>query len=251
MEIIASGCSFTAGDELVELVPNYLNSGPDEELYKQYNKQVGYIRNDMIKWKELLNQQRQLAWPAKLQELDDTLEVQNVAQGGLSIEEICWRVLKQINRNFRKPDCVIIMLTAPSRFGHAIHSELTEYNFRSYLLTSNTWLQNNQLHKLITEPDNYDHLWRTYNVVTGTKKLLESRGIKCIIVDSGMCASTVDTSKKRDNELYDLLDVKINFGQFLIDYNDEYQTRLPGCHPTEIMHEMFAKEVYKCMMSYM
>ena len=97
MEIIASGCSFTAGDELVELVPNYLSSGPDEDLYKQYNKKVGYIRNDMIKWQELLNKQRQLAWPAKLQQLDDTLEVQNVAQGGLSIEEICWRVLKQIN----------------------------------------------------------------------------------------------------------------------------------------------------------
>ena len=251
MEIIASGCSFTAGDELVELIPNYLSKGPDPELYKQYNKQVGYIRNDMKKWQELLNQQRQIAWPAKLQELDDTLEVQNVAQGGLCIEEICWRVLKQMNRNFRKPDLVIIMLTAPSRFGHGIHSESTDFNFRSYLMSGTTWLQNNPLNKLIIEPDSYDHLWRTYNVVTGTKKLLETRGIKCMIVDSGMCAQTVDKNKKRDNELYDLLDVKINFGQFLIDYNDEYQTRLPGCHPTEIMHEMFAKEVYKCMMSYM
>lgn len=248
MQIIASGCSFTAGDELVELVPNYLNSGPDEKLYKQYFEKVRYIRKDMTKWKELLNKQRQRAWPAKLQQLDDTLEVQNIAEGGLSIEEICWRVLKQIERNVKKPDCAIIMLTAPSRFGHAIHSEETDYNFRSYMKTANTWLQNNPLSKLITEPDDHDHLWRTYNVVTGTKKLLERRRVKCIIVDSGLCGSTIDTTIRKDRELYELLDVKIDFGQFLIDYNDQYHTRLPGHHPTEIMHKLFAEEVYKCMM---
>lgn len=246
MEIIVSGCSFCAGDELVELIPGYLKSGPDEQLASKHQKQMGFYWNkDREHYNRILAEQKQRAWPAKLQELDDTLEVQNVGHGGISNEEICWRVLKQMARNFRKPDLVIIMLTAPVRFGHAIHSEPTEYNFRSYLPSQPSWLT-----ELIAEPDGYDNLWRTFNTITGTKKLLESRNIPCIILDSGMCAFARDLSKKRETELYDLLDVKVNFGDLLIEHKDKH-TRLPASHPTEQMHEMFAKEVYKCMMSYM
>ena len=103
MEIIASGCSFTAGDELVELIPNYLSKGPDPELYKQYNKQVGYIRNDMKKWQELLNPTEQIAC-RETTRTDDNSEVKSVSRW-IYIEEICWRVLKQMNRNFRKLIC--------------------------------------------------------------------------------------------------------------------------------------------------
>ena len=39
MEIITSGCSFTAGDELVELVPGYLESDVNKNLHEQHQKQ--------------------------------------------------------------------------------------------------------------------------------------------------------------------------------------------------------------------
>lgn len=246
MEVITSGCSFTAGDELVELIPNYLESGPDPKLSARHQKILGNFWNkDRVRYREILELQKQKAWPAKLAELDTTLEIQNVAQGGISNEEICWRVIKQMARNFRKPDLVIIMLTAPVRFGHAIHSEETQYNFRSYLPTSPSWLSN-----LIVEPDSYDNLWRTLNTISGTKKLLEARNIPYIIVDSGMAAFAVDQNKKREKEIYSLLDVKVNFGDLMIKHEDLH-VRLPGAHPTEQMHKIFAKELYKCMMSYM
>lgn len=246
MEVIVSGCSFTAGDELVELIPGYLNSGPDDELSSKHTKQMGkFWNNDRGRYNEILEQQKQRAWPAKLQELDNSLEVQNVAQGGISNEEICWRVLKQIARNFRKPDLVIIMLTHPVRFGHGFHSEKTPYSFRSYLPSQPSWLQD-----LLAEPNDYDNLWRTHNTISGTKRLLESRGIQYLILDSGMCAFSVDDTKKRDLELYKLLDVKVNFGDLIIEHKNIHN-RLPGSHPTEKMHEIFAKEVYKCMTSYM
>ena len=247
MEIIASGCSFTAGDELVELVPGYLESDVNKKLHEQHQKQLANLWNhDKLKYKEVLNGQRDRAWPAKLQKLDPYFEVQNVSMGGISNEEICWRVLKQISRNFRKPDLVIIMLTHPARFGHAMHSEHTEYNFRSFLPQRPSWLTN-----LLAEPNDYDNLWRTYNVITGTKNLLASRNIPVLIVDSGMCHFSIDPTKNRDCELYNLLDVKVNFGQTLLDYSNKMHTRLPGSHPTEQMHEIFAKEVYECMTSYM
>ncbi len=72
-----------------------------------------------------------------------------------------------------------------------------------------------------------------------------------LIIDSGMCHFSIDTTKNRDCELYDLFDVKVNFGQTLLDYSNKMHTRLPGSHPTEQMHEIFAKEVYECMTSYM
>lgn len=245
MEIITSGCSFTAGDELVELIPNYLESGPDPKLIAQHQKVLGNLWNkDRDRYREILELQKQKAWPAKLQKLNPYFEVQNIAQGGISNEEICWRVIKQISRNFRKPNLVIIMLTAPVRFGHAIHTEPTEYNFRSYLPTSPSWLTN-----LIAEPDGYDNLWRTLNTISGTKKLLEARNIPYIIVDSGMAAFAVDQKKKREKEIYSLLDVKLNFGDLMIEHGNLH-VRLPGSHPTEQMHEIFAKEVYECMMSY-
>ena len=107
-----------------------------------------------------------------------------------------------------------------------------------------------KLTNLIIEPDSYDNLWRTLNTISGTKKILESRNIPYIIVDSGMAAFSVNQNKKREIELYKLLDVKLNFGDLMIEHEDLH-VRLPGAHPTEQMHKIFAKELYKCMMSYM
>ena len=64
-----------------------------------------------------------------------------------------------------------------------------------------------------------------------------------MIVDSGMCAPTVDKIKEIMN--YTILRRKINLAP--IDYNDNIKPYPTS--PIEIMHEMFAKEVYKCMMS--
>lgn len=245
MEIIVSGCSFVSGDELVEQIPGYLKSGPDAKLYKEYNNLIqNIIKTDIELYKKIIQEGKKKAWPEKLQQLNDKFKVTNIAKSGISNEEICWRVFKELQTRTNKPDTVIIMLSNPARFGYASYTNKNPYNFESHNHRS-LGLYGSGIDDIITQQEPLDSLWRTYNAVMGIKTFLESRNISMIVVDSGMCNNSITHEKEYAKVIYNLMDVKLNFGEMCKSLQMEMQTLLPGSHPTEQMHNLFSKEIYK------
>lgn len=245
MQILVSGCSFVTGDELVEQIPGYLKSGPDTKLYKEYNNIIqNIIKTDIELYKKIIQEGKKKAWPGELQKLNDKFKVTNIGKSGISNEEICWRVFKELEINPSKPDMVIIMLTNPARFGYASYTNKNPYNFQSHNHRS-LGLYGSGIDDIIKQQEPFDSLWRTHNAIMGIKAFLESKNISMILVDSGMCINSIRHEKDYADVIYNLMDVKLNFGEMCKSLKTEIQTLLPGSHPTQQMHNLFAKEIYK------
>jgi hypothetical protein len=114
--LIAFGCSFTAGCELLDhtLPPPYFALKKELPIFKWYE----VISKDLESFRQLnLNREKEkyLAWPAKLSNILD-LDFVSFAIGGNSNEKILWQIEKAICDNIiTNEDLVVIGLTSANR----------------------------------------------------------------------------------------------------------------------------------------
>lgn len=262
--IVCAGDSFTSGVELAadNLIPGYTqfvigkttNRPPHFlELNKKFTKVVDNLpENKRLEYYEL---EKSMAWPAHLSSKENT--VYNIANGGLSNQEICLRAIYKLEKLKPSKNLIaIVMLTTCERYAHpssyaiSYHKQpfkqlyshiLAEGKGPDYSITNYWYLHHNTV-------DLFYHSW---NSIQGLIGYCKANKIKLYLLDSCLWKRSLKHIKncyKEDervsmiNELNEHLDIKLDMSLIAPPLSKH-----PGGHFNLDTHKIFAKEVGKIL----
>lgn len=261
--IVAAGDSFTAGDELLadELIPKYTEWNYLEHSDKQNQKKFAelgkILKNKDRKFlTDYWERSKEMTWANKFAK-SLNLPIQNIADRGLSNQEIAHRTLRTVkdlenkNTNLNSVLC-LIMITHPLRFGFPCIPEKNEYNFETLHFNLKTISTEDDSEKrffgkyVLLNADFYDLFWQSYCALSGLKNYLTYKGIRHEFFDSSLWSWGVkqadwDKLDKRYGLTYDLNNIihpTFRFSDHPINNH-----RLPGGHFKEPVHDYFAKKI--------
>lgn len=264
--IVCAGDSYTMGDELGadSLVPGYTNYTwncfdirPNEfrkKLLTQYRQILTSFHKDgdkhgrWIEYKELCKSK---AWPAKLGKLLPEYKIINIADPGISNDEIVHRSIETFIKLSETVDPEkIIFLIAPSlfdRFGIPCHSAeyAGEYHYQSFRLSDTV----GDVHPYTTRPiftyfqrdlTDEDHMVRNTLALLGINSFISNAGSTVVFLDSSLwdhAFNHVSTDNKKKLNLFKKI---LTPSVRMYDSNNRC---LAGHHFDENTHDRFSKNV--------
>lgn len=123
-KVIAYGCSFTAGDEIVDHLLLDMTFEEVNEVKKNFNNQVEFYKNYKINFPHPLMLEN--SWAGQFAKLIEK-PIENFAKPGASLGESYFNLYCDYKNNKIGPnDLVVIGLTAPSRILY-FNQELTKF----------------------------------------------------------------------------------------------------------------------------
>lgn len=254
--IVAFGCSYTAGEELLydqlgELNEYRKSTANDPRLF--FKK----LSNDTTAQKQLESlriQQLGLAWPAKLAILLN-VECVNFAEVGNSMDKILWQIeQKRLEKFFQPGDVILVGATNPDR-----NIFFKDTGPMSFQLPSLYWGLDNSLigvgsngeAEVVVDQDTDKHLIPWFNndriVWDYLKSLKALRSLNVGIVNAMTCNLDLDVCLY-NREVFKNIKNSIDYLQInSMDSFAEKDDYLPWGHPNELVHQKFAESIYEIL----
>lgn len=128
-KVAAYGCSFTEGQELPD--EQFIKNAEKKKLklgWKKFSKQY----KDIIHGEDYLKEAKNLAWPKYVADAYG-VEYYNNAQGGSSLESVCYKVMLDLKRKIISSDS-LILIGLPNSTRWIWPTKFAEENFLSNML---------------------------------------------------------------------------------------------------------------------
>lgn len=253
--IIAFGCSYTAGEELLyhrlgKLDDYRKQTASDPCLFfqkiskdKSALEQLSIIRNDQLK----------IAWPAKLSNL---LEVDyvNFAEIGNSMDKILWQIEKKKLEKFFKPgDVILVGATNPDRNFYFKDLEPMSFQLPSLFWKEKSLIGVNNIGSsdVVVSKDvdkNLVHWFTDDRIVWDYLKTLKALKTLNVGIVNAMSCNLDLNLKDYNNSIFKNIKDSIQYlhNESMDSFAEKEDYHAWG-HPTEIVHERFAKSIYEVL----
>jgi hypothetical protein len=254
--IVAFGCSYTAGEELLynqlgELDEYRKHTAHDPRLFFQKLSKDPIAQETL---KTIRSEQLKLAWPAKLATLLNVDHV-NFAEVGNSMDKILWQIeQKKLEKFFQSGDVILVGATNPDR-----NIFFKDAGPMSFQLPSLYWGLDNSLigvgkagdAAVVVDTDADKHLVQWFNndriVWDYLKSLKALRSLNVGIVNAMTCDLDLAVYSY-NSELFKNIKDSIEYLQInSMDSFAEQNDYLPWGHPKEIIHQKFAESIYEIL----
>jgi len=254
--IVAFGCSYTAGEELLynqlgDLNEYRKNTAHNPRLFFQKLSKDASAQETL---KVIRVEQRKLAWPAKLATLLN-VDYINFAEAGNSMDKILWQIeQKKLEKFFQPGDVILVGATNPDR-----NVFFKDTGPMSFQLPSLHWNAEESLIG-VDSIGNIDFVinrdvdkqllhWFTDDRIVWdylkSLKALTSAG--ATIVNAMYCDLDLQV-QSYNTEIFKSIKDSINYLQLnSMDSFAEKDDYLPWGHPNEKVHQQFAESIYEIL----
>jgi hypothetical protein len=254
--IVAFGCSYTAGEELLyyqlgDLDEYRKNTAHNPRLFFQKLSKDSVAQETL---KTIRSEQLKLAWPAKLSAMLN-VECVNFAEVGNSMDKILWQIeQKKLERFFQAGDVILVGATNPDR--NVFFKDTGPLAFQ---LPSLYWGLDNSLMgvddvgntDIVVNKEVDKHLVHWFNndrIVWDYLKSLKSLQALNVGIVNAMSCNLDLAVYSYNSEIFKNMQDSIQYLQH--DSMDSFAAKndyLAWGHPNEIVHQKFAESIYEIL----